>query len=406
MIIVLLFFLGCQTNMNSLIEEPTRWLGPLGNGIYPDTGLLKEWPAGGPEILWTYDNLGIGFSSAVIQNNFIFTTGMIDTTGYLFKLDLTGRLVYRVPYGPEWTGSYQGTRGSPTVAGDKIYVVSGKGKLICFRNEDGSILWSKEYFTDFGGANIQWGINETPVVDGDRIYATPGGKDFNVIALDRHTGELVWSCKGKGEVSGYCTPILFDHNGRRLLATYTASQLLGIDPVSGELLWSIDVLNEYSCHPNTPLYHNGEILYATGKNKGGGKLKLSDDGTSVSVVWESNVNDYGSNPVLVDGYLYESFMEVRRLIWTCMDWNTGEEIFVSRDLGDGRIIYADGMLYIHSSKGELALVKPNPAKFAVVSQTKIEQGSGLHQAQPMMHQGVLYVRHGNAMIAYEVKAES
>jgi outer membrane protein assembly factor BamB len=401
---VIMILGGCQTNRPSPQKEPSRWLGPSGNGIYPDNGLLKEWPAEGPEILWTYDSLGIGFSSAITHNDYLFTTGMIDSTGYLYKLNLEGDLVYRVPYGTEWTGSYRGTRGSPTVVGDKIYLVSGEGKLICFNSEDGSILWSKEYFTDFGGQNIFYGITESPVVDGDLIYATPGGKDYNVVALNRYTGELVWSCKGEGEVSAYCTPLLIDHNGRKLLITYTASHLLGIDPVSGKLLWSVDVPNEYSVHLWTPIYRDGEIYYPTGNELIVGKLKLSEDGNSVSVVWENLEIQFNISAILVGGYLLESYSDNARLTWRWVDWDSGEEMFFSRDLGPGRSLFADGMLYLYTYKGELALVKPDPKELRIVSQTKVTHGSDLHQAQPTMHNGVLYIRHGKAMIAYELNA--
>ena len=311
-----------------------------------------------------------------------------------------------LPYGPEWTGSYRGVRGSPTVVGDKIYLVSGKGKLVCFNNEDGDMLWSKEYFTDFDGDNIIWGIAEIPVVDGDVIYATPGGKVHNVVALDRHSGDLIWSCPGKSGLSAYCTPLLFEHNGRKLMVTYTAEYLLGIDPVSGELLWSVDVHNEYSCHFMTPLYHNGEIYYASSQEKGGGKLTLNEDGSSVEVAWENQECDYRCSAILVDGYVYEAYLEYKRLTWRCVNWDTGEEQFISSDLGGGRSIYADGMLYLYTLKGELALVEPNPASFTVVSQTRVNHGSGMQLAYPVIHHGVLYVRHGKAMIAYELKVES
>jgi len=404
--LALLLVSGCFLNRDSQNPEPTRWLGPSANGHYPDTGLLKEWPKDGPEVLWTFDSLGIGFSSAVIQNDFLYATGMIDSTGYLFKLDLAGKLIYRVPYGLEWTGSYRGTRGSPTVVGNKIYLVSGRGKLVCFNNEDGEILWSKEYFTDFDGDNIIWGIAEIPVVDGDVIYATPGGKVHNVVALNRHNGNLVWSCPGKGGLSAYCTPLLLEHNGRKLLVTYTAEYLLGIDPAKGELLWSVDVRNEYSCHFTTPLHRNGEIYYPTSFDKGGGKLRLNEDANSIEVAWENQECDYRTSSILVDGYVYEAYIYYKRLTWRCVNWDTGEEQFISSDLAGGSSIYADGMLYLYTQKGELALVEPDPASFTVISQIKVSHGSGMHMAYPVIQNGVLYVRHGNAMIAYELKVES
>jgi outer membrane protein assembly factor BamB len=382
---------------------PTHWLGPAANGIYPETGLLKEWPSEGPGILWIYDSLGIGFSTAVIQNDRLFITGMIDSTGYLYKFNLEGQLIYRVPYGLEFTGSYPGTRGSPVIVGDRVYLESGRGKLVCFENEDGAVIWSKDMLLDFDGKNIFWGMNETPVVHGDVIYATPGGKEYNVVALNRFNGDLVWKCSGEGDVSAYCTPLLFDHYGRWILVTYTASHLLGIDASTGNLLWSEDRPTEWSVNCMTPIYDQGELYYGTGNGRGGGKLKLSEDGSRVSQVWENQLGDIRFESILWDGYVYESFDEIKELSWRCVEWTTGKEMFRSRELAAGVMICADGMLYCYTTRGDLALVRPDPAGFHIVSQTKVKQGSGVHIAVPSIYKGVLYVRHGNALIAYQVK---
>ncbi|MEN8228787.1 MAG: PQQ-binding-like beta-propeller repeat protein [Bacteroidota bacterium] len=383
-------------------QEPTRWRGPSGDGIYPETGLLKQWPAAGPEILWSFEQLGQGHSSAVVSNGFVFTSGMIDGTGYLFKFELDGTLVYKKPYGPEYTKSWYGTRGSPVIVGEKIYLESGLGKLVCFNNSDGKILWSKELFKEFGGANIEWGVNETPVVDGELIYVTPGGKRNNVVALDRHTGKLIWNSPGKGELSAYCTPLLFEHNGRKILATHTASHVIGLDAASGKLLWSHHQPNKYSIHPNTPLYHNGELYYFSGYGRGGGKLKLSADGNSVSQEWRNmTIDSRMGGAVLLEGYIYASGDMNRE--WRCLEWNTGKEMYASTAIGKGAVIYAEGMLYCYSERGELALVKADPSGFQVVSKTKVTLGSEQHWAHPMIHDGVLYVRHGQALIAYKVK---
>ena len=396
----------CHGGSDQSETVPTRWLGPTANGIYPETGLLTRWPDEGPEILRIYDSLGVGFSTAVIQNDHLFITGMIDSTGYLFKFNLEGKLIYRVPYGLEFTGSYPGTRGSPVIVGDRVYLESGRGKLVCFRNEDGAVIWSKDLLHDFDGKNIFWGMNETPVVDGDVIYATPGGQEYNVVALDRFNGDLVWKCRGEGEVSAYCTPLLFVHNGRRMLVSHTASHLMGIDVSTGSLLWSEDRPTEWSVHCITPIYYQGELYYGTGNGRGGGKLKLSEDGSQVYPVWENQLGDIRFASLLWDGYLYESFDEIKELKWRCVEWSTGKEMFRSKELAAGVIICADGMLYCYATSGALALVKPDTTGFHIVSQTKVKQGSGVHIAVPSIHEGVLYVRHGNALIAYQVKDRS
>ena len=390
-------------SVTCIAQEPTSWRGPTADGIYPESGLLKEWPANGPEILWTFEELGQGHSSAIVEGGFLFTSGMINGKGYLFKLNLDGTLVYKIEYGPEFTESWYGTRGTPVIAGDKIYLLSGHGKLVCFNNADGKILWSKNLFKSFDGRNIQWGVNETPVVDGDKIYVTPGGRNNNVVALNRHSGELVWSSKTKGELSAYCTPLLFEHNGRKILATHTSSHLVGIDAGNGKMLWSQHHPNQWSVHPNTPIYHEGSLFYFSGYGQGGGLLQLSADGSSAKRQWfNSKLDSRMGGAVLVDGYLYGSGDNNRE--WRCLDWNTGKEMYVSSAIGKGVVIYADGMLYCYSERGELALVKADPDSFTVSGKTRVTHGSEQHWAHPVIYDGVLYLRHGRALIAYKVKS--
>jgi len=382
-------------------QVATSWRGPTMDGIYAESGLLKQWPASGPEILWSYEDLGQGHSSAIVDQGFVFTTGMISGKGFLFKFDLDGKLLYKKEYGPEFTESWYGTRGTPTIVGDKIYLLSGMGKLFCFNNETGDILWTKDLFRDFDGKLIKWGMNETPVVDGKIIYISPGGKKNGLVALNRHSGDLVWSSPGTGERTAYCTPLLFEHNGRKMLATHFESHLVGFDATTGKMLWKQYQPNEYSVHPNTPIYHNSKLFYLSGYGQGGGMIELSPDGNSIKKIWSHKKMDSRmGGAVLVDGYVYGSGDS---RVWSCYDWETGEEKYTSSEIGFGVLIYADGMLYCYSQRGELALVTPDPSGFRVVSQTKVALGSEQHWAHPVINDGVLYVRHGRALIAYNVK---
>jgi outer membrane protein assembly factor BamB len=382
-------------------QMPTSWRGPTRDGIYAETGLLKQWPAGGPEILWSFEELGQGHSSAIVDQGFVYTTGMINETGYLFKFDLDGKLQYKKGYGPEFTESWYGTRGTPTIVGDKIYLLSSKGTLYCFSNESGDILWSKDLVKDYNGTVIQWGMNETPVIDGKIIYLTPGGRKNGMVALNRHSGDLVWSSPGTGELTAYCTPLLFTHNGRKMLATHFESHLVGFDATTGKMLWKQHQPNVYSIHPNTPVYHEGRLFYLSGYGQGGGMLELSSDGNSIKKVWtHKKMDSRMGGAVLVDGYVYGSGDS---RLWSCYDWESGEEKYTSSEIGHGVVIYADGMLYCYSQRGELALVVPDPSGFKVVSQTKVALGSEQHWAHPVIYDGVLYVRHGRALIAYKVK---
>ncbi|MEZ5072268.1 MAG: hypothetical protein R2751_15225 [Bacteroidales bacterium] len=203
-----------------------------------------------------------------------------------------------------------------------------------------------------------------------------------------------------------CPPIAphcsFTTGGRDILATHTESYVIAFDAETGKMLWAHPHKNQYLVHPNTPIYHEGRLFYFSGYGSGGGMLKLSPDGRSVSLEWRTTALDSRiGGAVLVDGYLYGSGDKNRE--WRCFDWVTGKETYSSKEVGKGVVLAADGKLYCYSERGELALVKADPSGFVVSGLTRIDFGSEQHWAHPMIENGVLYVRHGNAMGAYKVR---
>jgi outer membrane protein assembly factor BamB len=380
----------------------TRWRGPDGNGIYPETGLLKKWPAEGPQILWHFDGLGEGHSSPAFANNMIYLSGMAGKTGMIYALDMNGKLQWKTPYSEEFHESYPGSRATPVIAGDLLYIYSGKGVLTCMDAKNGKVKWQKDILKDFDGRNIKWGVTETVLVDGDLVYVTPGGKKNNVVALNRQNGNLVWSSPGKGELSAYCSPLMVELPSRKLVVTMTAGHIIGLDAKDGRMLWSHPQSNRHEVHANTPVYYNGELFCFSGYGQGGVKLTLSGDGSTVKKEWfNSNLDGRMGGMVLINGYLYGSGDNNRQ--WRSVDWKTGEEKYASTDLGKGVVIAADGMLYCYSERGELGLVKATPEGFTIAGKTKVELGSGQHWAHPVIHEGKLYLRHGDTLIAYKIR---
>ena len=385
-----------------IAQTPTKWRGPNGNGVYNETGLLKKWPAGGPQIIWHFDKLGIGHSSPVIDNNLIYLSGMEGTTGYIYVFTPDGKLKWKAAYGTEFSESYPGARSTPVIAGDMLYMYSGLGELVCMSTADGKIKWKKNILKEFDAENIRWGVTETVVVDGDIVYVTPGGKKNNVVALNRKTGSLVWSSPAKGTLSAYCTPLIINLPARKLLVTMVEGNIIGLDAANGKMLWSHPHTNKYEIHPNTPIYHDGGLFCFSGYGQGGVKLELSADGSSVKKAWFSEKLDSRMGAmVLVNGYLYGSGDVGRE--WRCVDWKTGAEKYADKTIAKGTLIYADGMLYCYSERGELALVEATPAGFKIASQTKVELGTDQHWAHPVIDNGKLYLRHGNTLIAYKIK---
>lgn len=400
-----IFFIGFLVLAGTFLthaQTPTRWRGPSQNGYYPDTGLLEKWPEGGPEIKWHYDELGVGYSAPSIANDRIYITGMEGSMGFIYALTLDGKLLWKVPYGKEFTISYPGSRATPVIVGDYMYMLSGLGELSCMSSLSGKLHWKKNITTDFDGRPMEWGFNETMVVDGDRLFCTPGGKQNNLIALNRFDGTLIWSSRGKGEKATYCTPLLVNLDNRKLLVTHTEPFILGVDADNGNLLWSHPHTNTYNIHPNTPLYYDNAVFCFSGYGQGGVMLKLSGDGSQATKKWLCKTLDSRiGGAVVIDGRIYGSGDKNRE--WQCIDWDSGQVLYTSKDIGNGAVITAERLLYLYSQRGELALVKPGDSGFEIKSETRVSLGSGQHWAHPVIDDGVLYIRHGNVLIAYNIK---
>ncbi len=385
----------------AISQEISQWRGENSYGIYAVDKMLPTWPEEGPEILWHFDQLGQGFSSPVFANNKIYINGMIEGQAILFVLDLNGKKLQEFDYGKEFDKSFPGTRSTPTIAGDLAYLFTGHGVLTCLDLNSGKPVWKKDFLTEMDGINITWGYCETVVVDGDKVFVTPGGKTNNVVALNRMTGELIWSCNGMGELSAYCTPLLIKLPARELLVTHTGSHVLGIDVNSGNLLWNFKHPNQYSVHPNTPIFRDGELFVFSGYGQGGSKLKLSADGSSVSKDWDIvSFDSRMGGAVLLGDFIYGSGDKDRS--WQCVNWKTGELKYSSTEVGKGVTISANNNLIGYSEKGELFMATADPSGFKVISKTKVTLGSEQHWAHPVIHEGVLYVRHGNELIAYKI----
>lgn len=399
-ILVLLFlFSFCSSSLFAQIES--QWRGDQRDGKYNNEKLLKSWPANGPVLITTLENIDNGYSSPAVTDDRIYVTGMEDGTGYLFAFDISGKQLWKKAYGKEWDTDYPGARVSPTVTGDRIYFSSSLGQVFCFDNK-GSKIWMVDIKKDFDAEIIRWGMVESILVDGDNLFCTPGSDDVSIAVLNRNTGKVIKRIKANGQASAYCSPTIISHNGRRIFVTMLAKSLIGVDIESLEMIFEHKHVTDYNINPNTPLYHDGYLYIVSGYGTGGQLLKLSEDGSKVTLVWkDSELDSQIGSVILFDGHLYGSGHDNRN--WHCIEFLTGKVKYSARELGrKGNIIFADDMLYIYSEKGDVGLVKPNTEKFEVVSSFKIKNGSGQHWAHPVIKNGRLYVRHGNILNIYNI----
>ncbi len=388
-----------------------QWRGPNRDGKSSETGLLKKWPEGGPKLLWSIDGLGTGFSTVSVADGLLYTTGMVGREGILFAYDLQGNLKWKKSYGAEWRGSSPGVRTTPTVDQDRVYVMSGHGRVVCFDAKTGEEKWAVDTLKRFDGKNIRWGISESVLVDRNNLICTPGGKDATIVALDKMTGETVWTSKGLSEKSCYSSLILVERGGNHLVVNITENSVVGVDADTGKVLW-VDKFEEYqekpkNINPVTPVYYNGCIYATSGYDDGGAMLELSLDGSKVSRKWvDTTLDCHHGGVVIVDGYIYgANWKSNRDGNWVCLDWDSGKVMYEEEWICKGSITYADGMLYCYEEKeGTVALVKASPKGFDIVSSFEVSKGTGKHWAHPVVCDGRLYIRHGDALMVYDIKA--
>lgn len=401
--LISLIAISC-TNFTNKKEDPTQWRGPNRDGIYYEQGLLKEWPEKGPSLLWEYSELGRGYSSPVIVKDKIFINGTIDSMSYLFLFDINGNLLWKKDYGFEWMETYPGVRSSPYIVEDYIYILSGLGELVCLYAENGETIWKMNLHSKYGAKTIQHGLSENLLIDGDVLYCTPGGDKHNIIALNRFTGDLIWSNTGNSEKSAYCNPILIEIRNEKFLITITDKSTIAIKAQTGELAWTYPMDGvKWGIHANTPYYRDGYLFIMDGYEVGSVMLKIAEDGKSAERVWKNEfMDETQGHSVVIGDNIYGSAETQRKLV--CLDWKTGKIKFELEKYAPSTVISAENLLYVYTYDGKLSIVEPKENEFVVKGEITFDKKEGIHIAHPVIHKGRLYVRYMNKLMVYDIKA--
>lgn len=390
------------------------WRAGNGTGSFTaESGLLKQWPAEGPEKVMVIRNLGEGYSSPVITRDKILITAKRDTLDVLMAFTLKGEKLWETVCGNGWIRSYEQTRSTPAVEGNKVWVVTGMAQYVCLDVETGKILWKRDLYKEYNGVAPFFGYAESPVVINNLVVFNVGGPKTLMVALDKNSGKEVWKTEPFDKDPSYSTPAFIKHNGIEMIISVSAQYIFGMNPANGQLLWQFNYAKvenaparDTNNNTNTPLYNNGKIFVNSGYDHGAVMLELAPDGKSVKQLWLNKEFDTHLGGVVKEGnYLFGSTWDSNAGgKWLCADWTTGETKLITATINKGTIIAADKMLYYYVEKGgTMALVKPTPDKLEVVSSFQITDGSGTHWAHPVICNGLLYVRHGDAMAVYKIK---
>jgi outer membrane protein assembly factor BamB len=373
---------------------------------------LTQWPEEGPALIWEYEGVGNGYGSPIFTpDNKMYIMGEADSLAWLMVFDHDGNFLWKKNFGYEWVKNYNGSRCAPTIAGDEVYVTSGVGNIYCLNRHTGEKRWSVDMVSDLGGEFPLFGYSEAVAIEGDRMFCTPGGPEHNVVALNRFTGQLIWSNPGKGERSAYNQPKVITLPERSILVTFSAYAMLGLDTQTGELLWVHEQDNipleerkpgNGDTHSNTILHEDGYIFYVEGDGNCAVKLALSPDGRGIKEIWRNkDFDSYMGGFIKLGDWMYGC--GVAKPAFRSLNALTGE-IGSEMKTGTGAVISDGTMLYYYNFRGEVLLIKPDGPNMEVVGKFRITKGQKEHFAHPVIHQGKLYVRHGNVLQAFKITA--
>lgn len=411
--VLILLVLGLSIAASA--SEKTDWPcyhGPDRTNLSTDIKLLQAWPEDGPELLWTNTDIGHGYSSVAIAAGRIFTAGMIDKQTYVTALDMEGTKLWQSLNGQSWEASerqtwavpYAGSRGTPTVDGDKVYHLSELGRLSSFDIQSGNERWHIELLTTFKAERPEYGYSESVLIHGNILFCCPGGDTAYAAAIDKATGKTLWTNNEIKDAVGNCSAVIVNLDGIEQFITMSASQVLSFRADNGDLLWKYAFANDRENNAADVVVSDGLVYASSGYGKGSILLRPKKQENSkflVESVWTSELLDNHHGGVLLyDGYLYGAGHNARG--WFCLDFDTGKKLWQTEE-GKGSLIYADGRLYCLDETGKMSLVKASPEKWDVVGSFRPPRGRrGAFWAHPVVCGGRLYIRHSDKLLAYDV----
>ncbi len=407
-----------QAQLKAKAGEWPGWRGANRDGRSTETGLLKEWPSGGPKLAWKIDSLGEGFSTPSVAEGKIFILGTKERKEHLIALDVkNGKEIWSTHIG-EMTGGHPGPRSTPTIDEGYAYVISSNGNLVCADTKEGKIVWQKNLPKDFKGRRGGWAYTESPLIDGDAVICTPGGNEAALIALKKKSGEPIWKCsidlqaqpKGKKRrrprsysTAGYSSIIVAEMDGAKQYIQFLSGGVVGVDAKTGKLLWNYDAPANRTANCSTPVFHEGSVFAASAYGNGGGLAKISKDGTDYKaseVYFLKEMQSHHGGFVRVGDHIYGT--NGRELL--CIEMKSGKIVWKNRSVGKGSIVYADGHLYVRSERGPVALVEANPKEY--VEKGRFDQPERSRKRAwpyPIVAGGKLYLRDQENLFCYDVK---
>ena len=382
-----------------------QWRGPERTGISRETGLLKQWPASGPAAQWSASALGAGYGSVAVKGTQVFVQGLKNRQSVVTSLGRAdGKVQWTRPIGPgQENDRGSGPRSTPTVDGDRVFVLTENGDLAALRAADGTVVWQRNILREFNAPNISWLVSESPLVDGEKVIVTPGGRNAGMVALDKTTGKTIWTSKELSDEAGYASPIVADVQGVRTVMTLTSSAGVGVRVSDGKLMWRNRSASNGTANAATPVFCQQQCVL---------HLELRH--------WRraAVADRAGRRRACAGGVLHARHAEPSRRRdardGTCTDSTirscppghaTGKTLWRNRSVGKGALTYADGLFYILSEDNVMGLAEATPTGYKELGRFKVSDQGFPSWAHPVVSGGRLYVRNQGTIATYDVRGK-
>jgi outer membrane protein assembly factor BamB len=403
----------CFVVTNARAADWPQWRGPNRDGKSADTGLLQEWPAGGPKLAWKATGLGKGYANMSVAGGRLFTMGDKEDAGYVIALSpADGKILWTAKIGAaggpdpsQW--NYAGPRCTPTVSGDLVFAVNEWGEMACVSAADGKEQWRKDLRKDFGGKPPTWGYSESPLVDGDQVMVTPGGSQGAMVALDTKTGRVLWQSKDFTDEAHYSSIVAAEIDGVRQYVQLTAASVVGISSKDGSVLWQAARKGNVAVIP-TPVVAGNLVYVTSGYNAGSNLFKVTSNGGKFSaeqVYAKRDMAVHHGGVVKVGEYVY-GYSDSKG--FTCQDFQTGELVWSEKGkIKKCCVSYGDGRLYCREEdNGTMVLLDPSPAGYQEKGRfLQPDRAAEKAWPHPTIANGRLYLRDQDVLLCYDVKGQ-
>jgi outer membrane protein assembly factor BamB len=406
----LVFCLFAAAGVTAAAGETPSWSefhGPARDNISPEKGLLREWPADGPPLVWRFGECGTGYACVTIADGLVFTSGDFGDDERLLALDMDGRLKWQITHGKAWKGAQAGARTAPTCDDGLLYHLNPNGALSAFAADTGKQVWTVDLRNQFGAQPRSWGYTESVIIEGDMLLCMVGARQGRVVAFNKKTGAMIWANTEIADSAAYSSPIIVTHNGVRQMIALARESVLGVEIKTGKLLWTAKHPSTCDQNVTTPIYHDGSVFVTSGHRAGGRVVRLSADSTSAQQLWHgTELDNCHGGVVLLNGYLYGSGCRLYGRGLLCVDFATGDIVYNAKEIGKVSITYADNRLYCLGNDCSMTLVDVSPKEARVVSKFQPPwKNKPPCLSHPVVCGGRLYIRHLDDLLVYDIRAK-